>query len=57
VSSATDISAQIREVITQTRLLSHNLSPVRLEADGLMMALAELAAGTAAMADRLPVYV
>jgi two-component system CheB/CheR fusion protein len=49
VSAANDISCQIREVVAQTRLLSHNLSPVPLEADGLMTALAELAAGTAAM--------
>lgn len=49
VKPATDISRQIREVITQTRLLSHNLSPVPLDADGLMVALGELAAGTAAM--------
>jgi signal transduction histidine kinase len=49
VGPATDISRQIREIITQTRLLSHNLSPVPLEADGLMIALAELAAGTEAM--------
>ena len=46
---AAEISGQIREVISQTRLLSHNLSPVPLDADGLMIALAELAAGTAAM--------
>jgi len=49
VKLALDISRQIRETITQTRLLSHNLSPVPLEADGLMIALAELAAGTASM--------
>jgi PAS domain S-box-containing protein len=46
---AAGISRQIREIIRQTRLLSHNLSPVPLEADGLMIALGELAAGTAAM--------
>lgn len=49
VAPATDLSRQIREIITQVRLLSHNLSPVPLEADGLMIALGELAAGTAAM--------
>jgi two-component system sensor histidine kinase NreB len=49
VKPAQEISRQIRETITQTRLLSHNLSPVPLESDGLMMALTELAAGTKAM--------
>ncbi len=50
VKPAQEITRQIRETITQTRLLSHNLSPVPLEADGLMLALFELAAGTQAMA-------
>ena len=49
VAPAQDIARQIRETITQTRLLSHNLSPVPLEADGLMLALSELADGTTAM--------
>ena len=49
VKPAQDITRQIRETIAQTRLLSHNLSPVPLEADGLMLSLSELAAGTQAM--------
>jgi signal transduction histidine kinase len=48
VKPAQEISRQIRETVTQTRLLSHNLSPVPLEAEGLMLALAELAAGISA---------
>src|SRR6185369_10675285 len=50
VQPAQEITRHIRETITRTRLLSHNLSPVPLEADGLMLALSELAAGTQAMA-------
>jgi signal transduction histidine kinase len=50
VKPAQEITRQIRETITQTRLLSHNLSPVPLAADGLMLALSELAAGTQGMA-------
>ncbi len=49
VKPAQEITRHIRETITRTRLLSHNLSPVPLEADGLMLALSELAAGTRAM--------
>jgi signal transduction histidine kinase len=49
VAPAQEIARQIRDTITQTRLLSHNLSPVPLEADGLMLALSELAEGTTAM--------
>jgi PAS domain S-box-containing protein len=49
VKPAQDITRHIRESITRTRLLSHNLSPVPFEADGLMLALSELAAGTRAM--------
>jgi signal transduction histidine kinase len=49
VPPAQEIARQIRQTITQTRLLSHNLSPVPLEADGLMLALSELAEGTTAM--------
>jgi two-component system sensor histidine kinase NreB len=49
VKPAQEITRHIRETITRTRLLSHNLSPVPLEADGLMLALSELAAGTQAM--------
>lgn len=39
-----DISAHIRQTITHTRQLSHGLSPIALEDDGLMNALGELAA-------------
>src|SRR4030095_4948645 len=49
VAPAQEIARQIRETITQTRRLSHNLSPVPLEADGLMLALSELADGTTVM--------
>jgi len=44
------LNSELRETITQARLLSHNLAPVPLEGDGLARALAELAAST----DRLP---
>jgi two-component system sensor histidine kinase NreB len=50
VGPAQEITRQIRDTITQARLLSHNLSPVPLDADGLMLALSELASGTQAMA-------
>lgn len=46
---AEDIARQIRQTITQTRLLAHGLSPVGLESDGLMLALSELAALTTSM--------
>lgn len=49
VQPAEDITRQIRQTITETRLISHGLSPVGLEADGLMLALEELAALTASM--------
>jgi len=49
VAPAQYLTRQIRETIVQTRLLSHNLSPVPVAPDGLMLALAELAAGTEAM--------
>ena len=39
---ATDIAKAVRESISQTRLLARGLSPVTLEAEGLMAALAEL---------------
>lgn len=42
-----EIGRNVREAIGHTRLLARGLSPVTLEADGLMSALAELAAGTA----------
>jgi PAS domain S-box-containing protein len=50
VGPAQEITRQIRETITQARLLSHNLYPVPLDAYGLMLALSELATGTQAMA-------
>jgi PAS domain S-box-containing protein len=40
---ANEISRHIRQIITQTRQLSHGLCPVALTADGLMNALSELA--------------
>jgi len=43
---AGEIARQIREAIAQTRALARGLSPVTLEAEGLMSALAELAANT-----------
>ena len=43
VSAMQDISKHIRQTITQTRQLSHGLSPIALEDDGLMNALRELA--------------
>lgn len=43
---AENIAGQIRDVIGQTRSLARGLSPVVLESEGLMAALAELAAHT-----------
>ena len=40
---ATEIAKAVREGISQTRLLARGLSPVTLESEGLMSALAELA--------------
>lgn len=40
---ATEIARAVREAISQTRLLARGLSPVTLESEGLMSALAELA--------------
>lgn len=40
------IAEQLRETIAQTRMLARGLSPVELEANGLMSALAELATNT-----------
>jgi two-component system CheB/CheR fusion protein len=40
---ATEIAKAVREAISQTRLLARGLSPVTLESEGLMSALAELA--------------
>jgi len=43
VAQAQEISAHIRQIITQARQLSHGLCPVALDADGLMNALRGLA--------------
>jgi two-component system CheB/CheR fusion protein len=43
---ADQIAAAVREAISQTRLLARGLSPVTLESEGLMSALAELALNT-----------
>jgi len=43
---ATEIAKAVREAIMQTRLLARGLSPVTLESEGLMSALAELAFNT-----------
>jgi len=43
---ATEIAKAVRESISQTRLLARGLSPVTLESEGLMSALAELALNT-----------
>jgi len=46
--SADEIAKYTRKAITQTRQLAHGLSPVALEAEGLMAALNDLACETAA---------
>jgi PAS domain S-box-containing protein len=46
---ATDIAKAVRESIGQTRLLARGLSPVTLEAEGLMSALVELSLNTEKM--------
>ena len=46
---ATEIAKAVRESISQTRLLARGLSPVTLESEGLMSALAELAVNTEKM--------
>jgi two-component system CheB/CheR fusion protein len=46
---ATEIAKAVRESISQTRLLARGLSPVTLESEGLMSALAELALNTEKM--------
>ena len=46
---ATDIAKAVREAISQTRLLARGVSPVTLESEGLMSALAELAVNTEKM--------
>ena len=43
---AEEIARLVREAISQTRDMAHGLSPVTLEAEGLMAALAQLAAQT-----------
>jgi two-component system, LuxR family, sensor kinase FixL len=43
---ATEIAKAVRDGISQTRLLARGLSPVTLESEGLMSALAELALNT-----------
>ena len=48
--SVEELGRHLRKAISQTRVLSHGLSPVPLGADGLMHALGELAEGTRAMA-------
>lgn len=45
-ATATEIARLVREAIGQTRQLARGLSPVHLEAEGLMTALAELATHT-----------
>jgi len=50
VKSLRELARQLRQAVTQTRLLSHGLSPVSLEADGLMNALRELAESTRGLA-------
>ena len=45
-SRAREIARTVRDAIQQTRLLARGLSPVLLEAEGLMAALAELALNT-----------
>ncbi len=44
-----EIALQVREAISQTRLLARGLSPVVVESEGLMSALQELADSTARM--------
>ena len=46
---ATEIAKAVRDSISQTRLLARGLSPVTLESEGLMSALAELALNTEKM--------
>jgi len=46
---ATEIAKAVRDSIGQTRLLARGLSPVTLESEGLMSALAELALNTEKM--------
>lgn len=41
------LNRELRETLTQARLISHSLAPVPLDGDGLMLGLRELAASTA----------
>ncbi len=50
MKSLKELARQLRQAVTQTRQLSHGLSPVSLEADGLMNALRELAESTRTLA-------
>ena len=47
---AVRLNHELRETVTQARLISHSLAPVPLEGDGLMRGLAELAASTSRLA-------
>ncbi len=49
-AAAREVTLELRKTVVQTRLLSHGLSPVPLEADGLARALRELAAGVSGLA-------
>lgn len=40
------LNRELRETVTQARLISHSLAPVQIHGDGLMRGLAELAAST-----------
>jgi len=50
-AQAAQIAGHVRDAIAQTRSLAHGLSPVVLEAEGLMSALTELAEGTVKLFD------
>ena len=45
-NQASRLNRELRETITQARLISHNLAPVPLEGDGLMRGLTALASST-----------
>jgi PAS domain S-box-containing protein len=49
-AAAREMTLELRKTVVQTRHLSHGLSPVPLEADGLARALRELAAGVSGLA-------
>ena len=48
-TQAQNLTHHLREAVKEARLLSHGLSPVPLEEDGLMRALKEMADGTTSM--------